>query len=167
MNCQSDGVPRRCFRLHLAVSHMEDTWSYITAFIGHNERAVRGLCQFSSFAHCLFPFFFFFCPSLSVSTVMTWSCLLILLQDSLNGLIRKRENNRPAILVVCLRLCLWLDSCFPASQTWLGWTVVGELPADKKTWLTGTSARLMASPLWEWNRQTSRERWEKLGDGAG
>ncbi len=29
----------------LAASHMEDTWTYITAFIGHDERADRGPCQ--------------------------------------------------------------------------------------------------------------------------
>lgn len=86
--------------------HMEDTWSYITAFIRHNE---RGLCQDILFIFLTLALSLplFSSPSLSVCIVRTWRCLLILLHDSWNGLTRRRENNGLAVVVVCSYLCLW------------------------------------------------------------
>lgn len=115
MNCQSDWAPRCSVSLCFG-THMEDTWSYITAFTGHNKRAVRGLCQDVVFIFlCLaLSGSTFFSPSRSVCTVITWSCLLILLHRSSNGLIRKKKNDRLVVVVVvcsCLYLCLSLLCC--------------------------------------------------------
>lgn len=122
MNCQINRA-LRAFTMWVCAqtaSHMEDTWSYITAFIGHNERVVRGLCQdilfiFLTLEASLPPSFFSPPPSLSVCTVMTWSCLLTLPQDSLNDPIRKRKYNKASVAVVCSCLGLWLSPPRPGS----------------------------------------------------
>lgn len=117
---------------------MEDTWSYITAFIGHSERAIRGLCQDSLLIS----------PPYSVSPVSLLPCL-----HSAEGLSDKKVQKWPTCCCFA-PVCVWV--CYNGLQTWLCWPV-GELPADKETWLTGTSARRMASLLWK--RQVIETRW--------
>lgn len=111
-----------------SASHMEDTWSYITAFIGPGERAIRGLCQDS-----LLIF-----PPYSVSPVS-----LLPFLHSAEGLSDKKVQKWPTCCCFA-PVCV----CYDGLQTWLCWPV-GELPADKETWLTGTPARRMASLLWK------------------
>lgn len=106
----------------LRLHHTWKTHDHISLLLlgttkGSLEVCVKTFCSFSSLSQplCHPPFFFPPPPSLSVCTVMTWSCLLTPPQDSLNDPIRKRKYNKASVAVVCFCLGLWLSPPRPGS----------------------------------------------------
>lgn len=138
-----------------AKSHVEDPRPYITAFIGHNGRAIQGLCQDVLFI------FLTLSLALIICTVTTQSCILTLPGDSFSSPILKEE-----ILVACCcsRLLLFVSDwvCSAGSRTWPSWTR-GKLPTDKGkliNWHICMPHGLTAVG----EERINREKWEKQGN---